>query len=35
MTPGAWLEHSPLLMWFMVTLGVAYLARYFMQTAEP
>ncbi len=35
MTPGAWLEHSPLLMWFIVALGVAYLARYFMQTAEP
>src|SRR6478735_11560830 len=30
--PGAWLEHSPLLTWFVVALGVTYLVRYFMQT---
>jgi len=34
-TPGAWLEHSPLLMWLTVALGVGYLVRYFMQTTEP
>ena len=34
-TPGAWLEHSPILTWFVVALGVAYLARYFMQAGEP
>ena len=35
LTPGAWLEHSPLLTWFIVALGVAYLIRYFMQAGEP
>jgi len=35
LTPGAWLEHSPLLNWFIVALGVAYLVRYFMQAGEP
>jgi short-chain fatty acids transporter len=34
-TPGAWLEHSPLLSWFVVVLGVVYLVRYFGQAAEP
>jgi short-chain fatty acids transporter len=34
-TPGAWLEHSPLLTWFVVALGVAYLVRYFSQAGEP
>ena len=29
-TPGAWFEHSPLLTWFIVGLGVAYLVRYFV-----
>ena len=33
--PGAWLEHSPLLSWFVVALGAAYLVRYFSQAAEP
>jgi len=33
--PGAWLEHSPLLTWFVVALGGAYLARYFAQSADP
>jgi short-chain fatty acids transporter len=33
--PGAWLEHSPLLMWFVVVLGVTYLVRYFTAAAEP
>jgi short-chain fatty acids transporter len=28
--PGAWFEHSPLLTWFIVGLGVAYLVRYFV-----
>lgn len=34
-TPGAWLEHSSLLMWLIVALGVGYLARYFMRAADP
>src|SRR5882724_10270315 len=34
-TPGAWLEHSPILMWFVVALGGTYLVRYFMQAGEP
>jgi short-chain fatty acids transporter len=34
-TPGQWLEHSPILSWFVVVLGVTYLARYFWQSAEP
>ena len=33
--PGAWLEHSPLLTWFIVALGATYLVRYFMQADEP
>ena len=33
--PGAWLEHSPLLMWLVVALGGWYLVRYFMQAGEP
>ena len=35
LTPGQWLEHSPILTWFVVALGVTYLARYFWQAAEP
>ncbi len=35
LTPGQWLEHSPILSWFVVALGVAYLVRYFSQAAEP
>jgi short-chain fatty acids transporter len=34
-TPGAWLEHSPLLTWFVVALGATYLARYFAAAGEP
>jgi len=34
-TPGAWLEHSPLLTWLVVLLGTTYLVRYFMQAGEP
>jgi short-chain fatty acids transporter len=34
-TPGQWLEHSPLLTWFVVALGGAYLIRYFLQADEP
>jgi short-chain fatty acids transporter len=34
-TPGAWFEHSPLLTWLIVALGVAYLARYFLGAGEP
>ena len=34
-TPGQRLEHSPILTWFVVALGVTYLARYFMQADEP
>jgi short-chain fatty acids transporter len=33
--PGAYLEHSPILMWVVVLLGVAYLWRYFAQAADP
>jgi short-chain fatty acids transporter len=33
--PGAWLEHSPLLAWMVVLLGVGYLVRYFMRAPEP
>jgi short-chain fatty acids transporter len=34
-TPGTWLEHSPILMWIVVALGVFYLARYFQAAPEP
>jgi short-chain fatty acids transporter len=33
--PGEWLEHSPLLTWLVVALGVAYLARYFAAAGDP
>jgi short-chain fatty acids transporter len=33
--PGQRLEHSPLLTWFIVALGGAYLVRYFMQAPDP
>jgi short-chain fatty acids transporter len=33
--PGAWLEHSPILTWFIVAIGATYLVRYFMQADEP
>jgi len=33
--PGAWLEHSPILTWFVVAIGAMYLVRYFMQADEP
>jgi short-chain fatty acids transporter len=35
MPPGAWLEHSALLMVLVVGAGVFYLARYFMRAPEP
>ena len=34
-TPGAWLEHSPILTWLVFALGAAYLVRYFMAAREP
>jgi short-chain fatty acids transporter len=34
-TPGAWLEHTPILSWLVVALGVGYLVRYFSMTPEP
>lgn len=34
-TPGTWLEHSPILNWLIVALGVAYLVRYFLSAGEP
>jgi short-chain fatty acids transporter len=34
-TPGAWLEHSSILTWFVVALGGAYLTRYFLSAPEP
>ena len=33
-TPGQWLEHSPILNWFIVLIGGTYLVRYFMQAGE-
>jgi short-chain fatty acids transporter len=33
--PGAWLEHSPLLSFLVVALGVSYLVRYFLRAPEP
>src|SRR4051794_21562045 len=33
--PGAWLEHSPVLTWLIVGIGVAYLVRYFQAAGEP
>jgi short-chain fatty acids transporter len=33
--PGAWLEHSPILTWLVVGLGVTYLVRYFAQAPDP
>jgi short-chain fatty acids transporter len=33
--PGAWLEHSPVLTWLIFALGIAYLARFFRQAADP
>lgn len=34
MTPGAWLEHSSILPFFVVALGGTYLARYFMRAPD-
>ena len=34
-TPGQWLEHSALLTWLVVALGVTYLARYFAAAGDP
>jgi len=34
-TPGTWLEHSSILTWLIVALGVAYLVRYFQASPEP
>jgi len=34
-TPGQYLEHSPVLMWFVVALGGVYLVRYFWMADEP
>jgi short-chain fatty acids transporter len=33
--PGQWLEHSPLLTWLVVALGVTYLVRYFAAAGDP
>jgi short-chain fatty acids transporter len=33
-TPGAWLEHSPILPLFVVALGGTYLVRYFMRAPD-
>jgi short-chain fatty acids transporter len=35
LSPGEWLEHSPVLTWLVVMLGAAYLIRYFSQAADP
>ena len=34
-TPGAWLEHSPILNILIAAMGAAYLFRYFGRAAEP
>ncbi|MGE3704485.1 MAG: short-chain fatty acid transporter [Vicinamibacterales bacterium] len=34
-TPGAWLEHSPILTWIIVAIGAGYLARYFASQPDP
>ena len=34
-SPGTWLEHSPVLMWVIVALGGWYLVRYFAEASEP
>ena len=33
--PGAWLEHSPVLTWVIVGLGVWYLVQYFARAGDP
>jgi short-chain fatty acids transporter len=33
--PAQWFEHSPILSWFVVALGTAYLVRYFAATDNP
>ncbi|MDQ6656208.1 MAG: TIGR00366 family protein, partial [Verrucomicrobiota bacterium] len=35
LTPGQWLEHSPILNWLIVLLGGSYVVRYFLQAPEP
>ncbi|MDQ6626581.1 MAG: TIGR00366 family protein, partial [Verrucomicrobiota bacterium] len=35
LTPGQWLEHSPILSWIIVLIGGTYLVRYFLQAGEP
>jgi short-chain fatty acids transporter len=35
LTPGAWLEHSPLLSLVLVAFGTIYLIRYFNRAPEP
>lgn len=34
-TPGAWLEHTPLLTWALVAIGGFYLVRYFAAQTDP
>jgi short-chain fatty acids transporter len=33
--PGAWLERSRVLTWFVAALGFSYLVRYFLQAGDP
>lgn len=35
LTPGTWLEHSPILNWAIVLVGAVYLWRYFAALPEP
>jgi short-chain fatty acids transporter len=35
LTPGQWLEHSPILTWAIVVIGGVYIVRYFSQQADP
>ncbi|MSU65209.1 MAG: short-chain fatty acid transporter [Opitutus sp.] len=34
-TPGTWLENRPMLSWFVVLMGGAYLFRYFSAASQP
>jgi short-chain fatty acids transporter len=35
LTPGSWLEHSPLLNWAVVAIGATYIVRYFAVQPDP
>jgi len=35
LTPGTWLEHSPILTWAIAAIGLVYLARHFAAQSDP